>query len=54
MTLCLHTGATTVSYDDLREVETPQGTVIHVPVAHHEIVSSWYDSERTFNHRRFA
>lgn len=38
MTLMLHSGATEVTYDDLRAVETPRRTESHVPVAHHEIV----------------
>jgi len=35
----LHSGASAVSYDDLRAVPTPAGTDSHVPVPHHEIVS---------------
>ncbi len=38
MTLCLHTGANPVSYDDLRAVLTPAATDTHVPMPHHEIV----------------
>lgn len=38
MTLMLHSGASAVSYDDLRAVNTPAGTDSHVPVPHHEIV----------------
>jgi hypothetical protein len=34
----LHAGANALSYDDLRAVQTPDGTDTHVPVAHHEIV----------------
>jgi hypothetical protein len=38
MTLMLHSGANAVTYDDLRAVQTPEGTDSHVPVPHHEIV----------------
>ena len=38
MTLLLHAGATPVSYDDLRTVQTPEATSTHVPVPHHEVV----------------
>lgn len=38
MTLCLHSGANPVSYDDLRAVVVPPATDSHVPVPHHEIV----------------
>lgn len=38
MTLLLHSGASAVTYDDLRAVNTPEGTDSHVPVPHHEIV----------------
>ena len=38
MTLCLHSGASAVSYDDVRAVNTPEPTSSHVPVPHHEIV----------------
>ena len=34
----LHSGASAVSYDHLRAVQTPAGTDSHVPVPHHEIV----------------
>lgn len=34
----LHAGANAVSYDDLRAVNTPDGTESHIPVPHHEIV----------------
>lgn len=38
MTLCLHSGANAVSYDELRAVVTPAPTDSHVPIPHHEIV----------------
>jgi hypothetical protein len=38
MTLMLHAGASPVSYDALRAVNTPAPTDTHVPVPHHEIV----------------
>jgi hypothetical protein len=38
MTLMLHSGASAVSYDDLRAVALPDPTESHVPVPHHEIV----------------
>ena len=38
MTLMLHSGASPVSYDDLRAVKTPGATESHIPVPHHEIV----------------
>jgi hypothetical protein len=38
MSLILHTGANALSYDDLRAVQTPDGTDTHIPVPHHEIV----------------
>jgi hypothetical protein len=38
MGLLLHAGASAVSYDELRAVNTPAPTESHVPVAHHEIV----------------
>lgn len=38
MTLTLHTGANSVSYDELRAVVTPAATDTHVLVPHHEIV----------------
>ena len=36
--LVLHAGANAVTYDELRDVQMPEGTETHVPVAHHEIV----------------
>jgi hypothetical protein len=36
--LTLHAGANPVSYDELRAVQTPQGTDTHVPIPHHELV----------------
>lgn len=38
MTLMLHSGASNISYDDLRAVAVPEATETHVPIAHHEIV----------------
>src|SRR3954466_3250288 len=38
MTLVLHAGANPVSYDELRQVPTPEGTSTHVPIPHHELV----------------
>lgn len=38
MSLMLHSGASPVSYDELRAVQLPAATDTHVPVAHHEIV----------------
>ena len=38
MSLIIHAGASPVSYEDLRNVKTPEGTETHVPVPHHEIV----------------
>jgi hypothetical protein len=38
MGLMLHSGANAISYDELRSVQTPDGTDSHVPVPHHEIV----------------
>jgi hypothetical protein len=38
LSLIIHAGASPVTYDDLRNVETPEGTDTHVPVPHHEIV----------------
>src|SRR4051812_27854781 len=38
MSLILHAGANAVSYDQLRAVQTPEGTETHIPVPHHEIV----------------
>lgn len=38
MSLCLHSGANPVSYDQLRAVQLPAATDTHVPIAHHEIV----------------
>ena len=38
MTLMIHAGAQALAYDDLRAIETPEGTDTHVPIAHHEIV----------------
>ena len=38
MSLMLHAGANALSYDDLRAVQTPDGTDTHIPLAHHEIV----------------
>ena len=38
MTLLLHCGATTVEYEELRELETPQATATHVPIPHFRLV----------------
>jgi hypothetical protein len=38
MSLILHAGASPVSYDELRAVQTPRGTDTHVPIPHHELV----------------
>ncbi len=38
MTLLLHAGAEEVSFDDLTQVETPEATKSHVPIAHHDVV----------------
>ena len=38
MSLIIHAGANTISYDELRAVCTPEGTETHIPVPHHEIV----------------
>ncbi len=38
MTLMLHAGANAISYDDLRQIQTPNPTDTHVPIPHHEIV----------------
>jgi hypothetical protein len=56
MTLMLHTGATEVEYDDLRQVHTPLRTETHVPIAHHEIIDlmryalGYYGHEVTEEH----
>jgi hypothetical protein len=34
----IHAGAAPATYDELRALQTPDGTDTHVPVAHHEIV----------------
>jgi hypothetical protein len=34
----IHAGANEVSYDQVRAVQTPEGTDTHLPVPHHEIV----------------
>ena len=38
MTLMLHTGGKALTYDELREVPTPEPTETHMPLAHHELV----------------
>jgi Domain of unknown function (DUF932) len=38
MNLILHSGARPVTYDDLREIKTPERTDTHVPLPHHELV----------------
>src|SRR6185312_16820177 len=38
MSLMLHAGGKSVTYDDLRAVALPAATESHLPVAHHEIV----------------
>jgi hypothetical protein len=38
MSLIIHAGASEVSYETVRAVQTPTGTDTHVPVPHHEIV----------------
>jgi Domain of unknown function (DUF932) len=38
MTLMLHSGATPVSYEQLRTIALPAATDTHIPVPHHEIV----------------
>ena len=38
MTLLLHCGATTVEYEELRELETPPATATHVPIPHFRLV----------------
>ncbi len=37
MTLLLHAGSEEVSFDDLTQVETPEATRTHVPIAHHQV-----------------
>lgn len=38
MTLIIHAGARHVDYDELRQVDTPNATGTHVPLAHHHLV----------------
>jgi hypothetical protein len=40
LTLILHSGASSVTYDELRErvIQMPEPTATHIPVPHHEIV----------------
>jgi hypothetical protein len=38
MSLIIQAGANAISYDELRAVQTPEGTETHIPVPHHEIV----------------
>ncbi len=38
MTLILHAGAEPVLYEALREIETPEATKSHIPIAHHRLI----------------
>jgi len=38
MTLMLHAGANALDYADLRQLETPDPTLTHVPIPHHRLV----------------
>lgn len=41
--LLLHTGGLSVSWDDVRQVRTPDATDSHVPIPHHELVGVAFD-----------
>lgn len=56
MTLLLHCGANEIDYDGLRDLETPDATRSHVPIAHSSVVDmlkhslSYYGHEVTEEH----
>ncbi len=50
MTLMLHCGAEEVPYAHLREMQTPEGTRSHVPIAHHRVVDLVKHSLSFFGH----
>ena len=39
MSLMIHCGAEAIEADALRDLETPEGTKSHVPIAHHDVVA---------------
>jgi hypothetical protein len=46
----LHAGAREVTFDDLRQVETPAATKSHVPIPHHRLVDTVRHSLSYFSH----
>jgi len=50
MTLCLHTGGEPIAYGALQDLETPEATKSHVPIAHHDVVNMVRYSLGYFGH----
>src|ERR1041385_439337 len=48
--LNLHSGGELVTFDQLRDVETPPATASHVPIEHHRLVSLVRSTLGMFNH----
>ena len=51
MTLCLHSGAKPVAYEELRSLETPAPTKSHHPIAHHHVVDLVKHSLTFYGHQ---